>query len=152
MWIRFVIILLLSWYPFMIFHELGHIISAQINQGSVDQVILVPWKFSQTVISGSKSPLMDIWSGPLCGVLFPLILWRLAIKSKMSFHLGIFAGFCLLANGLYIGLGWVDGVGDTGDILGHGGNVASMVLFGLLSSISGFYIWHKTLEQKKLGQ
>jgi hypothetical protein len=134
----------------MCIHELGHIVSAWFSQGAVEKVVLVPWKFSQTVITGSNNPLMDVWAGPALGVLIPVVIWVSLKKfKKENFYIGVFTGFCLLANGLYIGVGWIDKVGDTGDILNHNGSVASMVAFGLICSIYGFYIWHKCLEGSK---
>ena len=147
MWPKFLMTLAISWYPFMCIHELGHCISAKINRGSIESVTLVPWRFSQTVIRDSRNPLMDAWMGPVIGVILPLLIWLICKKHpKMDFYSTLFAGFCLLANGLYIGIGWIDKIGDCGDILKHQGNTPSMLFFGILTVIPGFLLWHRALE------
>ena len=150
-WLKFTFTLLLSWYPFMCTHEFGHIISAKLNGGQVEEVILVPWRFSQTVISGSTDSLMDVWAGPFIGVLVPCLLClTLKIIRKSNFYTTTFCGFCLLANGLYLGVGWIDKVGDCKDILANGGNVTSMIIFGLCACASGLLFWHWALEKLRI--
>lgn len=149
-WAKFIITLLLSWFPFMCVHELGHILSAKINHGTIEEVKLIPWEFSHTIINNSHHPLMDVWAGPIVGCFLPLVIWLLTRnKNTIRFYTGSFAGFCFLANGLYIGLGWIDKVGDTGDIIRNNGNIASMVIFGFIACVSAFMMWHHTLEADK---
>lgn len=149
-WLKLLITAILCWYPFMCLHELGHILSAQFTGGRIQEIILVPWKFSQTVIRHSHHPLIDAWAGPLLGVTLPLFAYSLHKKFKReNDFLSILTGFCLMANGLYIGLGWIDKVGHAGDIITHNFSIISMILFGIISSTTGLFIWHQPLEQAK---
>ncbi len=153
-WINFFLMLILSWYPFMCLHELGHILSAMVNGGRIEKITLLPWRFSQTVISGSSNPLMDAWMGCVVGAVLPcLILFFIRrIKNKRYLHVyfGVFSGFCCVGNGAYLGLGWMDRVGDAGDILRYGGSVLGMIFFGVVSVSLGFYLWHRCIEQMRV--
>ena len=53
------------------------------------------------------------------------------------------SGFCLLANGLYIGVGSFDRVGDCGEMLKHGSAAWQLWLFGATTTPLGFCLWHK---------
>jgi hypothetical protein len=56
--------------------------------------------------------------------------------------LRFFAGFCLLSNGLYIGVGSFDRVGDCGEMLRHGSEIWHLWLFGALTAPVGLWLWH----------
>jgi hypothetical protein len=57
--------------------------------------------------------------------------------------LRFFAGFCLLANGLYIGIGSFARVGDCGEMLRHGSAPWELWLFGVVTAPSGLLLWHR---------
>jgi hypothetical protein len=59
-----------------------------------------------------------------------------------SFVLRFFAGFCLIANGLYISLGSFGRIGDCGEMLGHGSALWQLWLFGLVTVPVGIWLWH----------
>ena len=103
-----------------------------------------------TLFPDSKYPLIDAWAGAIIGVIVPLLIFLILKKlNRQNYFISIFTGFCFLANGVYLGFAWVDKVGDTGEILRHGGNVISMILFGLITTSTGLFIWHQTLENEK---
>lgn len=52
------------------------------------------------------------------------------------------AGLCLIANGAYLGLGWIDRIGDAGDMMRHGTPIYIMIVFGILGTTAGFALWH----------
>ena len=54
----------------------------------------------------------------------------------------LFAGFCLVANGAYIGVGWSLEAGDAADLLRMGTPVWLMIAFGLTASAGGLWLWH----------
>ena len=56
--------------------------------------------------------------------------------------LRFFAGFCLIANGLYIGLGSFGRVGDCGEMLRHGAAPWHLWLFGAVTAPLGLALWH----------
>ncbi len=144
----FILACLLSWWPMMAFHELGHILMAIATGGTVVHVELLPWAFSRTDISPNPAPLATVWAGPIIGSLLPLILWaacHVFVRVSMPALprvLGFFAGFCLIANGAYISLGSLDKIGDAGDMLRLGTPLWLMCSFGGIGLISGLTCWH----------
>lgn len=59
------------------------------------------------------------------------------------------AGFCLIANGAYLGVGWTMRAGDAGDLLRHGTPVGVMVLFGAVAFSAGLALWHLLGKREK---
>jgi hypothetical protein len=57
--------------------------------------------------------------------------------------LRFFAGFCLLANGLYIAIGSFDRIGDCGEMLRHGSSMWHLWLFGVVTAPLGLWLWHR---------
>jgi Peptidase M50B-like len=145
--------LLASWLGMQAVHESGHVFSAWLTGGSVNRVVLNPLTISRTDLSENPKPLIVVWAGPLIGVVVPLVLWMLAsfIHLPGTFVLRFFAGFCLLANGLYIGIGSFDGIGDCGTMLRHGSKLWHLWLFGLLTAPAGIYLWHRQGPRFGLG-
>lgn len=139
-----VAMLLASWLGMQTVHELGHVLGAVVTGGQVERVVLHPLSISRTDVAGNPHPLIVVWAGPLLGVLLPLLMWRLAALARLpgAFVLRFFAGFCLLANGLYIGLGSLGAVGDCGEMLRHGSPLWQLWLFGLASAPAGLWLWH----------
>jgi hypothetical protein len=95
-------------------------------------------------LAQNPSPLAVVWAGPIIGVAIPVILWAgaAAVRLPGAFVLRFFAGFCLLGNGLYIGVGSFDRVGDCGEMLRHGSSMWQLWLFGLLTAPLGLWLWH----------
>ena len=67
--------------------------------------------------------------------------------SLLAGIVGFFAGFCCVANGTYLGLGWLGPHGDCRTIVQHGGQVWPMICFGVVSSAIGFTLW-ATLDRR----
>jgi hypothetical protein len=136
--------LLNSWLGMQAIHELGHVGGAWLTGGTVKQVVLHPLTISRTDLGDNPAPLAVVWSGPLVGVLLPLLIWLLSAAAKIpgSFVLRFFAGLCLIANGLYIGLGSFCGIGDCGEMLRHGSQIWHLWLFGIITIPAGFWLWH----------
>ncbi len=63
-------------------------------------------------------PVMDIWMGPILGIIFPFLLLLIPAKKNVKGILFLFCAICLTGNGLYIGLGW-------------------LILFGLPTTLAG---------------
>jgi hypothetical protein len=126
--------LALSWFAMMAVHESGHVLGAWLTGGSVATVVLHPLTISRTDLATNPQPLPVVWAGPIFGVAAPLIAWGTAHLVRVPFWylLRFFAGFCLIANGSYLGVGSFDHVGDAGDLLRHGGAIWQLWLFGRL--------------------
>jgi Peptidase M50B-like len=137
--------LLGSWIGMQAVHEAGHVLAARLTGGRVERVVVHPLTISRTDLSENPSPLVVAWAGPLFGVATPLVAWGIAAASRMpgAFVLRFFAGFCLIANGLYIGVGSFDGIGDSGDLLRHGSPIWHLWLFAALTAPAGLWLWHR---------
>jgi hypothetical protein len=68
-----------------------------------------------------------------------------------AFVLRFFAGFCLLASGLYISIGSFDRIGDCGQMLRHGSRPWQLWLFGLTTAPLGLWLWHRQGARFGLG-
>ncbi|HQR08894.1 MAG TPA: hypothetical protein PLN21_18885 [Gemmatales bacterium] len=137
--------ILASWLGMQAIHEFGHVVGAWATGGTVSQVVLSPLTISRTDLAQNPSPLMVVWMGPILGVIIPLLLWLLGrlIKMPGSYVLRFFAGFCMIANGLYIGVGTFDRVGDCGVMLRNGSPEWHLWLFGALTAPAGLWLWHQ---------
>jgi hypothetical protein len=136
--------LLASWLGMQQIHELGHVLGAWLTGGQVERVVLHPLSFSRTDLALNPQPLVVAWAGPVFGVALPFIAWLVAAKVRMpgAFVLRFFAGFCLLANGAYLGIGSFDRIGDCGDLLRHGARMWQLWLFGAVTAPAGLWLWH----------
>jgi hypothetical protein len=125
-----------SWLGMQAVHELGHCVGAWLTGGRIERVVLHPLTISRTDLADNPHPLIVAWGGPVFGVVAPLVLWgvRVAIfkfgSMDFGFLLRFFAGFCLLANGLYIGVGSWGHIGDCGELLHHGAQPWQLWIFG----------------------
>jgi hypothetical protein len=114
------------------------------GRGRVAKVVLFPLTISRTDLAENPHPLFVVWAGPVVGVLLPLAFWAIAAggKARIAFLLRFFAGFCLLANGLYIGTGSFERIGDCGEMLRHGSHAWQLWLFGAATAPVGLWLWH----------
>ena len=140
----FLCLFIACWLWMQIVHELGHVAGAALTGGRVERVVLHPLTISRTDVQGSRQLLAVIWAGPIVGCLIPLLAWSIAVavRSAAAYLFRFFAGFCLLANGLYLAAGSFDGVGDCGDLLRHGAPIWTLWLFGAATIPAGLYLWN----------
>jgi hypothetical protein len=133
-----------SWLGMQAVHELGHVLGAVLTGGEVATVVLYPLTISHTELIDNPHPLVVVWAGPLVGVLLPIVIWGvLAVAGTTgAFVARFFAGFCLIANGAYIGVGSFFGAGDCGEMLRQGSNVWVLRLFGAVAVPVGFWLWN----------
>jgi hypothetical protein len=125
-------------------HELGHVLGAWLTGGTVERVVLHPLTISRTDLGSNPQPLIVVWAGPIIGILVPLMAWSCIWggKWRAAFVLRFFAGFCMIANGLYIGLGALGSIGDCGEMLRHGSALWHLWLFGAVATPIGLWLWH----------
>jgi hypothetical protein len=145
--------LISSWFGMQAVHELGHVTVAWLTGGVVERVVLHPLTISRTDVSPNPRPLAVAWAGPIVGSILPLtVAAMLRNKSRASRTCAeFFAGFCLIANGAYIGVGSLDGVGDAGDMLRHGSPPWLLVTFGIVSAAAGLWVWHRLTFSRSPG-
>jgi hypothetical protein len=146
--------LTLSWFAMMAVHETGHVLGAWFTGGSVAKVVLHPLTISRTDLSNNPQPLVVVWAGPLFGVAAPLLAWIVAQLARIPiwYLLRFFAGYCLIANGAYLGVGSFANVGDAGDLLRHGAPIWQLWIFGALCVPAGFLLWHRLGTHFGLGE
>jgi hypothetical protein len=133
-----------AWLGMQAVHELGHVVGAWLTGGNVERVVLHPLAISRTDVAPNPEPLVVVWAGPIVGVLLPLAFWGIVAAAgwRGAWAARFFAGFCLLANGLYIGIGSFEGIGDAGDMLAAGSPDWTLWLFGLVTAPLGLALWN----------
>src|ERR1700730_3684107 len=98
---------LFSWLAMQTVHEFGHVAGAWLTGGTVKKVVLYPTVVSRTDLKNNPHPLTVVWAGPIVGLLLPVAMWAIAAALRLAatYLARFFAGFCLVANGAYIGAG-----------------------------------------------
>ena len=130
-------------------HESGHVFGAWATGGTVTQVVLHPLSISRTDVAPNPCPMIVAWAGPIFGVSLPVIVWVAFrwLRLPGEFMARFFAAFCLIANGLYIGLGVFPEIGDAGDLIRGGAPNWLLWLFGTVTAPAGFWLWHRSGQQ-----
>lgn len=144
----------LCWLSMQIVHEAGHIAAAWLTGGTVTAIVLHPLAISRTDVSPNPHPLVVVWGGPIMGTLLPTMAWLVvrALRMRSVYLWRFFAGFCLVANGVYIGYGVFEPVGDASDLLRLGTPLSMLAVFGLLTVPAGFALWHGQGHKFGLGK
>lgn len=137
-------LVLACWWGMQMVHEAGHVLAALASGGRVVAVELRPWAISRTDVDPNPAPLFVAWGGPILGVVAPLVAWwvLLACRWKVAVLVRFFAGFCWVANGVYIAVGGLSGIGDGADLLRHGGSLWMLVTFGVVAAVVGLGLWN----------
>ena len=132
------------WLAMQSVHESGHTLAAWATGGEVTRVELHPLAISRTDVMPNPRPLIVCWAGPLAGAVLPVIAYLIARLARCpgQFLFRFFAGFCLIANGVYIGVGAFDGIGDAGDLLRLETPIWMLIGFGLITAPAGLWMWH----------
>jgi hypothetical protein len=126
-----------------IVHDLGHVLTAYASGETINKIILHPLVISRTDVSHDRHPLLVVWGGPALGTSLPLGLLAVAraLRCGLYYLIQFFAGFCLIANGVYLGVGSFGGVGDAGDLLRCGSPQWTLIAFGLACAPAGLWLW-----------
>ena len=142
-----------SWLAMQAVHELGHVTGAFLTNAEVSKVALHPCIISRTDLGHNPHPLLVVWAGPVIGSALPLLAFLLAKVCRNSgvYLFRFFAGFCLIANGVYIAFGPSDGAADTGVMMQYGSPRWIMITFGLLTASLGLYLWNRQGQHFGLG-
>ena len=133
-----------SWLAFMVVHEFGHALTAWITGGAVALMILHPMQISWTSFTRNPHPQLVAWGGAVWGVLLPPLFLMAArvLRSPGLCLFRFFAGFCLIANGLYLVVDSFDRGGDGGTLIRSGAAQWELLLFGACTVPIGFWLWH----------
>ena len=144
-----------SWLMMMVVHELGHVLHAWLSGGHVVRVVLDPLSFSRTDVSPNPHPLWLVIGGPFWGCLIPLgILALVRITARPYTYLAAyFAGFCLIANGVYLAAGsFSPGADDAGMAMQHGVAQWHLLATGIPAAAAGIYLLNGLGPNFGLGQ
>jgi hypothetical protein len=144
-----------SWLGMQVLHETGHVLVALLTGAEVVKVALHPLIFSRTDIGEDPHPLAVVWGGPLLGSLIPLLAFGLAVvlHSPGVYLFRFFAGFCLIVNGVYIGIGWLIANGADPWVMTENGSPRwLLVAFGAVAFPLGLYLWHRQGPHFGLGE
>lgn len=133
------------WLTMQIVHECGHVLGALLADAKIDKVALHPCIISRTDVSSNSHPLLVVCAGPLWAVLLPTLAFVIATIFRFPgvYLFRFFAGFCLIANGVYIGFGPSESAADSAIMMEYGLLRWQLVLFGLLTTALGLYLWHR---------
>lgn len=104
-WFTFVALLLAGWCVMTFTHEAGHIVGGWLGGGTLTHAELRPWHLPHSLFVPDPHPLFTVWSGPLLGVIVPVVIAAL-VRHRWCWFV---ADFCLLANGAYLATGWIAG-------------------------------------------
>lgn len=143
-----------SWLAMQAMHELGHVFGTWTTGAEITKVALHPCIISRTDIGYNPHPSVVVWAGPIIGSVLPLLTFLVAkiCRSPGVYLFRFFAGFCLIANGIYIAFSPAEGGADSGVMMLHGSPRWGMVLFGLLTAPLGLYFWHRQGPHFGLGE
>jgi hypothetical protein len=145
--VRLILLIAVLAYPFwlamMVFHELGHVCGALATGGTVTGVSIPLLGFSRTDVWPNPWPRVEVWCGPIVGGLLPLVIAGALRRTRIRSFAVAFAGWCLIANGAYIGLGWIYHAGDAGDLLRLSTPRWLMVGFGVFWFTGGLFLWDR---------
>jgi hypothetical protein len=152
--ILIVTFLAFSWLAMQGVHEFGHVVGAWLTNAEIIKVVLHPWIISRTDIGHNPHPLVVVWAGSVLGSVLPLLAFLIAkvCRAPGVYLFRFFAGFCLIANGVYIAFGPVNGAGDPGVMMQHGSARWVTILFGILTAPLGLYFWHRQGKYFGLGE
>ena len=140
----------LFWYPISMVHEIGHYAFARIGGATGVEIVWRNYVFSETIRTGSRWPILDVWMGPVIGIIIPLVIAYTLRKTKLAEWVAWFAAIACIANGLYIGIGWMDVGGDSSDMITQGCPLAFLIGFGLSSFSIGLFLLMKNHANEAL--
>jgi len=132
---------LLGFYLVEVCHESGHWVAGWLTGANMGHVELWPWQLSATVWAVNPHPGWTVWGGPVVGCLLPLALWLLLRPWRYACFGQWFAGFALIANGIYLAVGYVFMIGDTLTMRQTGTPGWGMLILGLVAFVCGLGLW-----------
>jgi hypothetical protein len=136
--------LALCWLAMQAVHEFGHVLHTWISGGRVDRVVLHPLTISRTDLADNPHPLFVVWGGPVWGCILPLVVLEIIRRTRwpVRYLFAFFAGFCLIANGAYIGGGAFAPAGDAEVMIQQRTPRWVMAAFGLSAVAGGLALWN----------
>lgn len=133
-----------AWLAMMALHESGHVLHAWLSGATVENVVLPLLGFSRTDLANNTHPGFVAWGGAVWGSMLPLAILAAArvVKWRYRHVPRFFAGFSLIANGAYLGVGWLLTDGDAADLVRLGAPTWALIAFGGTAVAFGLLLWH----------
>jgi hypothetical protein len=137
-----------AWLAMTALQEFGHAMNAWCSGGRVTSIELPPCGLGHTQVAPNPHPLFVTWGGACWGSLLGSLPLLFPVRSEvLRWFARFFAGVCLIAKGTYLGIGCffghANGADDAHELLRCGASSWQLVLFGVLATASGVYIWHR---------
>src|ERR1044071_1688529 len=130
----------------MVVHEFGHVLFAWMSGGHVARVVLSPLEFSRTDMQRNPHPLFVAWGGALVGSILPLLLsliWR-RLRWPGWYVFQFFAGYCLVANGIHLGVvSFIANSADPSEMMSNGSPQWVLTVFGITAFPLGLFLWNR---------
>lgn len=138
------------WVLMLLTHEVGHGTAALLTGGQVVSTDLRPGVLGHTLVEPNPHPDWVVWGGFLSGGLLPLGAWGVAraVMPRATADLRLLAGFCLLANGVYLAVGGSETLTDTGVLLSLGWSWPALIGIGLLLAWPGYWLFRRELATR----
>jgi hypothetical protein len=129
---RFLIVLgafVFSYNLSMVVHEVGHAITLTATGGELGSIEISPFSWSWARYRFNPEPMATSWGGflwqTICGLAVFCLLWITA--SRWSFFGGMFAVISLAAAGIYMLMGAILNIGDSGALMRMGVSPAVLI-------------------------
>ncbi|QDT59598.1 hypothetical protein SV7mr_21070 [Stieleria bergensis] len=135
-WTTFAGLLVVSYCVMTFTHELGHLIGGCCGGGKLLSADLAPWRLPYSLFRPDPFPKLTLWSGPILGVLIPLLIaWPLGKPWAW-----LIAHFCVLANGCYLAIAAFTGdpLLDTARLLNSGVHPLLIAAFCVITIPCGY--------------
>jgi hypothetical protein len=141
-----------AWLAMMALHEAGHVLHAWLSGGRVQSVSIPLLGSSYSALAFNPHPLFVAWGGFIWGCLIPvaaaLVLRGRPRAARFRASAQAFAGFCLICNGVYLGVGVFDSIGDAGDLRRHGVHHWLVAAVGAVAAGLGLWLWHDVSRRR----
>lgn len=136
-----VALIVIAWGVMTFTHEMGHVVAGWISGATLTDLDLAPWRLPFSLHAPDPYPLVTLWGGPLIGIFAPMVTAALVRRPWCWF----IADFCLLANGIYLALAWIEGDRflDTPRLLESGTPPILIALYCLLTIGFGYVRFRK---------
>lgn len=133
---QFAVLLTAAWCIMTLTHELGHLAGGWLGGAVLVEAELRPWRLPYSLFAPDPQPLLTLWAGPILGVAVPLLA-AAGIRRRTAWFI---AHFCLLANGLYLAVGWWEGSSelDATKLLDQGASAAQLWSYSIVTIAWGY--------------
>lgn len=135
------------WLAMMLTHELGHVLAAWATGGRLVYVNVYPGYLSSTLVSPNPAPGIVLWSGFASGWLAPQAIALVLRRQKsLAAPAACWAGFCWLANGVYLAAGGMERLTDTGQLAREGWPLWLLIAIGTTTAVLGYAICRRAWQ------